>query len=154
MKKCAICSIVKEFQFFSKCVTSKDGLHQYCKSCQSNYAKALSKSHPGRSAKRTKEWRQKNPILAKQVNRNASLKRRYGINKQNGLCAICKNPETMIDKRTKAPRSLAVDHCENTKQVRGLLCKECNTAIGSLKHDISLLESAILYLQDKMNKIR
>ncbi len=59
--------------------------------------------------------------------------------KQNGLCAIC-------NKVPSTKRGLHVDHCHETKKVRGLLCHGCNIAIGNLKHDVSLLKSAIKYL--------
>ena len=58
---------------------------------------------------------------------------------QDGKCAICsKVPSTK--------RGLHVDHCHETKKVRGLLCHGCNIAIGNLKHDVTLLKSAIKYL--------
>ena len=33
-----------------------------------------------------------------------------------------------------------------TKQIRGLLCKQCNSGIGYLKDSVEMLEKAILYL--------
>lgn len=62
---------------------------------------------------------------------------------QNGGCAICQKPPQQNKKR------LAVDHCHKTQKVRGLLCSTCNQAIGLLKDDASLLQSAILYLTKK-----
>ncbi len=63
---------------------------------------------------------------------------------QKGLCAICKEKETVIKNGKLMP--LAVDHCHKTNKIRGLLCTNCNTGIGSLKDSISMLQSAILYL--------
>lgn len=67
------------------------------------------------------------------------LKYRYGITiddyermlaEQGGGCAICErhpaeagNPEHWTD-------VLCVDHCHDTGKVRGLLCNDCNLAIG------------------------
>ena len=83
------------------------------------------------------------------------LKRAYGVTldwykakhaEQNGACAICLQSETaVIHGRTIA---LAVDHCHDTKRVRGLLCRACNNAIGALKHDPVLFNRAIDYLKD------
>jgi hypothetical protein len=77
--------------------------------------------------------------------RKAQL-RRYGISlaeydalleKQGGACAICR-------KRPKG--RLCVDHCHVTGMVRGLLCNECNGALGYLKDDQASLVAALAYL--------
>jgi Recombination endonuclease VII len=78
--------------------------------------------------------------------RTALLKRRYGISpaeydallaKQGGACAIC---------RRRAKGRLCVDHCHVTGMVRGLLCNECNGALGYLKDDQASLVAALAYL--------
>ena len=57
---------------------------------------------------------------------------------QNGLCAICsEEPE----------RGLVVDHNHSTGIVRGLLCHQCNTAIGLLKDNHIILAKATEYLK-------
>lgn len=40
-----------------------------------------------------------------------------------------------------------VDHCHTTKQVRGLLCQNCNTGLGSFKDNTDALQKAIEYLK-------
>ncbi len=64
---------------------------------------------------------------------------------QCGTCAICHRPER-IKLRGGSVSRLAVDHDEATDTVRGLLCRDCNTAIGLLGHDHLRLGSAIAYL--------
>lgn len=59
---------------------------------------------------------------------------------QGGLCAICGKPG---DGR----KSLAVDHCHTSGKVRGLLCLNCNTALGHFKDNPVLLLKAALYLE-------
>jgi hypothetical protein len=92
--------------------------------------------------------------LKKESFKGYDLRKLYGISelqyrdmleKQNHRCAICKNPETSVIRGQTL--SLAVDHCHDTRVVRGLLCSNCNTAIGLLKHDPRLLTSAIDYLR-------
>jgi len=60
--------------------------------------------------------------------------------KQGGCCAICG------DTNIKYGRRLAVDHHHKTKKVRGLLCNQCNRALGYFHDDIDRLASAIKYL--------
>lgn len=66
---------------------------------------------------------------------------------QNGVCWICKNPETSQSSMSSSIKSLAVDHDKVTGKVRGLLCSRCNIGIGQLQHSVKLLQSAIEYLE-------
>lgn len=85
--------------------------------------------------------------------RNAELQRRYGITqqdyetmilKQNYQCAICgtKNPGGKHNNGY-----FSVDHCHTTGKVRKLLCHNCNTAMGLLGDNVSIIESMIKYLE-------
>jgi hypothetical protein len=85
--------------------------------------------------------------------------RKFGINKldyakmlhsQNGVCAICSNPETAT--RHGKFKALAIDHDHSTGKVRGLLCSDCNTGIGKLKEKKDIFLSAIQYLDKHSNK--
>jgi len=76
------------------------------------------------------------------------LRARYGITlaeyndllvEQGGKCAICELAP--VDSK------LNVDHCHATGEKRGLLCSQCNTAIGLLKEDLKLLSRAAEYLE-------
>lgn len=66
---------------------------------------------------------------------------------QNYKCAICKSPESSKDKSGN-PQSFAVDHCHTTGRVRGLLCSNCNLALGLLKDSTTSLHNAIEYLKE------
>ena len=59
---------------------------------------------------------------------------------QGHVCKICGKPET--DKYG----ALHVDHDHQTSTVRGLLCGQCNTALGKFRDDPALLRAAIAYL--------
>jgi len=81
---------------------------------------------------------------------------RYGItvdeilameSEQRNLCAICKKPETSRG-NNQMVKSLSVDHCHETGKVRGLLCNNCNRAIGLLGDDVDTLLNAIEYLRN------
>lgn len=92
--------------------------------------------------------------------KSAYLKRHYGMTlaeyetlheAQNGLCAICGEAETAVDKDGR-PYLLAVDHCHTTGRVRGLLCTADNRAIGLLKENPDRLRAAIAYLESHAGK--
>ncbi|MEN6532945.1 MAG: endonuclease VII domain-containing protein [Bryobacteraceae bacterium] len=53
---------------------------------------------------------------------------------QGGLCAICGRAERGRG-RNDQPMLLSVDHDHTTGQVRGLLCRQCNTALSYLEDD-------------------
>lgn len=92
---------------------------------------------------------------------NAYLKRVYNITvddykdmyiRQNGKCAICKTDGYAMDS-LKHIVKLNVDHCHTTSNVRGLLCHDCNRALGLFKDNIKYLQTAINYLQESPTTI-
>lgn len=113
---------------------------------------AYQKTHKGG----TTRWRDKNPEKVR-----ASALKKYGLtvedyanlkNFQNGTCAICHKPETRRNTRTNKLWELAVDHCHDTLEVRGILCSACNRGIGFFAHDPALLASAIFYINNPTAK--
>ena len=84
------------------------------------------------------------------------IKAKYGLTKerflqmieeQGNLCAICKQPERESSSPHTDEMNLSVDHCHKTGKVRGLLCRQCNIALGRFREDVGILQSAIAYLQ-------
>lgn len=63
------------------------------------------------------------------------------LRKQGGGCAICGPPSSTGGRR------LFVDHCHETKVVRGLLCDTCNLMIGYAKDSPDILRVAAEYLE-------
>jgi hypothetical protein len=91
--------------------------------------------------------------------RNCNLKMRYGMTAaeyaamlliQEGVCAICRQPETRTHGRTGRTFSMPVDHCHKSGKVRGLLCQNCNRALGLLGDDVDRLKAAVRYLESKV----
>lgn len=64
---------------------------------------------------------------------------------QGGVCAICN--ERSFKMHAGVKQELCLDHCHETGNVRGLLCHNCNRALGLMKDDTSRLMSAIKYLE-------
>lgn len=65
---------------------------------------------------------------------------------QGGVCATCGRPEWVTARGGKV-RLLCVDHDHVTGKVRGLLCSNCNRAVGLLNDDVDLMKKVIYYLQ-------
>lgn len=96
--------------------------------------------------------RVKNTSWCADCHADVQMIRKYGITladyagllaDQDGACAICKtlSPGGAHDHR------FHVDHCYDTGRVRGLLCFDCNTAIGKFNDDPDMLTVAINYLR-------
>lgn len=100
------------------------------------------------------QWklRELNNPLRDDCVRNRSFKkykvsREWFLNKlleQDCRCAICKLRIDEIESNLGS--RLNIDHNHDTNRVRGLLCGNCNTALGSFKDSIDILESAKQYL--------
>lgn len=65
------------------------------------------------------------------------------LEEQDGVCAICGIQAEEYGKR------FSIDHCHTTGTVRGLLCMNCNTALGHFRDDVESLERAIKYLEQQ-----
>ena len=63
---------------------------------------------------------------------------------QSGVCAICERPETVTRKGKLWP--LSIDHDHKTGKIRGLLCCNCNQALGKFKDNPDNLKRALEYL--------
>lgn len=61
---------------------------------------------------------------------------------QGGRCAICGGTEAKHGESTR----LHIDHNHETGEVRGLLCNNCNRALGYFHDQWELLDIARLYL--------
>lgn len=128
------------------------------------YNKLWRQKNPDKIKESAKKYRERNKDKLKKAqtlyrekinyHKNWHLKNRYGINlevykelliKQNGVCAICKNPETSETNRGTL-RQLAVDHCHTTGKVRGLLCRNCNVSLGMLKENKETILNMLEYL--------
>ncbi len=165
-KICSQCCVSKPLTSFTKDTRSgrnktggKYGYRADCKECRRIYNKRYHTENGDKVRAQQRKWRNENITQEK----DRMLQYCYGISveqysqmleEQNGCCAICLNPETAMNQKTKTLRSLAVDHNHQNGQVRGLLCSNCNMAIGKFKDDISRLQNAIQYLLDTNNRLK
>jgi DNA-directed RNA polymerase subunit RPC12/RpoP len=107
------------------------------------------------SVKSKLRWLADNTHKRTQINKNWKLRAVYGITpetyhelltEQDYRCAICKN-EFVTEPRNNA-RYPHLDHEHSSGWIRGILCSNCNHAIGLLGEDVDRMEVAIRYIID------
>jgi hypothetical protein len=111
------------------------------------------KNYYARNKDREKKWRRdlvdRSPLAISVARHQSHVVSTYGVSwieyvelfrRQHGRCAICGEKEMFGDRR------LCLDHSHNTGKIRGLLCSLCNSAIGKLGDDPSVLRNAYAYL--------
>jgi hypothetical protein len=62
-------------------------------------------------------------------------------------CVICGEGEKSVDSKSRRRKYMAIDHCHTTGRVRGVLCSNCNRALGLFKDSPDILRRAIAYLE-------
>lgn len=127
-KQCNLCKEKKAVSLFSVDSRSKSGYQTRCKDCQSAVKKEMAQYYRGKH-----------------------LEYKYGMThddyermlvEQDHKCAICG-----IDAKHSENSRLCVDHDHDTGEVRGLLCKKCNQAIGLLQDNANFCDAAGRYLR-------
>lgn len=122
-KKCHKCGKTKPRSGFHRHTKKPDGLQTQCIACR------------------------KNPVQQKKDKLNQLYKITLDqyemlLRAQDGRCGICKRLPEEVSKK-----ALSVDHCHDTKTIRGLLCNKCNFALGLFEERTTLLQAAIEYLE-------
>ena len=133
-------------------LSNKKTSNYICKKCARQKIKIYRNSNPCK----VKEQKHRYWLLHKkeimkhrgQQRKWAKIMRKYKITKeqyeyilrsQDYRCAIC-------GKKFTKKNPACVDHNHRTKEVRGILCRKCNTAIGFLGDDAYLTHKAFEYL--------
>ena len=156
-KACNKCGLTKALSAFNKHKDLKDGHTTWCKDCtkaahRENYA-----ANRDQECKNTQSWYSRNLVRARGLRikkfwpgstwQEALVKYDELFAKQNGCCAVCGRNKSMFD------RELSIDHNHETKEVRGLLCNDCNHALGLLKADSGpdFARRALEYIEKSYN---
>ncbi len=153
--------VVDGFKECSKCEKTKpveDFFFQngkpraFCKICNTDVGREWKENNKERNSLAKKKWRENNPAH----HRSHMYKQKYGITiedydklycEQNGVCDICGEKE-----RVRKTKHLSVDHNHETGKVRGLLCFNCNNALGCMQDSVENLQKAIDYLNKHNEK--
>ncbi|MCM2429404.1 endonuclease VII domain-containing protein [Streptomyces sp. RKAG337] len=177
-RKCSRCKRMLPRDAFASNTSMPDGLQAYCRECSAEYyrqrqeAKGLSVRQkvavpPGHKRcprcteiKPHAQWSRNSGAFdglatyckaCRAVEGRARhLMRQYGITvaerdeliaSQAGMCPIC-----------LAASAEHVDHCHETGRVRGVLCFNCNSALGKLRDEPDALRRAVAYLEGNVWK--
>ena len=158
---CSQCGVDKPIDQFGRDNRRPRGRVARCKSCIKEYYLHYCKHNKNKLLSRQRNYRRKNKERI-QKHRSTYLKknrhklRQYNVHKyvitmqdlehmfltQFGKCAICNI--SFVDRKT-----MHIDHDHTTRQIRGLLCEDCNRGLGSFKDNVVFLKSAIQYLSPK-----
>ena len=142
-KQCSACKETKPVAEFHRSTSSPDGLRGNCRSC----VRAQNIS-----------WRKRNPEKKRAQNRRSQRVLNYtkfGLTEatylemlaaQGGGCAICGAPPGVKRLHIDHDHSCCPGQFSCGPCVRGLLCSNCNTAIGLMREDPARLAGAIAYL--------
>ncbi len=156
--KCTGCglSFPATVEYFSKrkAFRYNNYLSYRCKQCDKQRRDDYNKKHGEKAVAARKAYYD----LNKDKIRSKVLLKNYGIDSeeydgllssQNGVCAICRQPEMLKRRGKTAP--LSVDHDHTTGKIRGLLCSRCNTGLGLFRDDTKLLKAATWYINVNRN---
>jgi hypothetical protein len=175
LKRCSRCRKSPPREAFAEDGSAGDGLRAYCRTCWSGYHQQR-QSARGRNARPTVlmprchkccrtgggvkphgAWH-RNAIAPDGLATRCKTcraargpagrpKRQYGLSEAGRDEAIAsqKGPGVIC----LAAPAVRVDHCHNTGRVRGVLCFNCNSAIGKLGDDPDVVRRAAAYLEGK-----
>jgi hypothetical protein len=75
------------------------------------------------------------------------LKKLHGQPPKDYNCPVCKREYNDIQYLGTKKNNWCLDHDHKTGKFRGWLCHDCNKALGFFKDDVSLMKSAIEYVE-------
>jgi hypothetical protein len=143
MKICVRCNQEKELELFAKGKNYKDGRRGTCKQCHSNYmVEYYNNNDEQRKIKNKinsgKDFNWKRHRISKELFEEM-------VAKFDGKCYTCNiNKATNIDH----DHSCCSGQRSCGKCIRGILCSQCNTALGLVKDSKEVLQNLIQYLSN------
>ena len=170
MKICTKCRLLQDYSCFNRQKRNSDGFTSWCKKCirkQEASHNYLPQYNVVKKCQKCGEEKVGNDFYKDKTNpdglenrcKQCCIKRKddncrrkkYGITleeyerilqEQKCKCAICGTirPGAII-------KRFHIDHCHKSNKVRGLLCENCNRAIGQLQDDPTILRKAAEYLE-------
>lgn len=121
--------------------------------------KIASRAYYNKNAKRISEQKKVYRLVNKDKIRGIKLEETYGLSNeeynailesQDGKCAVCGKPNSGYSDKGGNFRKMFVDHDHETGKVRGLLCRDCNFALGLLKDNPETILRLYEYAKTKI----
>lgn len=100
---------------------------------------------------RQREWAKANREKVNGYRRKQHYRTKYGLTEEGRNAMIAAQNFKCKTCAADSPgnkRGWVVDHCHASNKVRGILCHDCNLALGHVKDDVVILESLIKYLRE------
>jgi hypothetical protein len=149
-KYCPGCKQILDIKADFSTMKVRGGIASHCRKCTNAWTNAYSKTAEGQQ-KRKEHYQQNKEKL-----QDRKLIRKFGItleqyrarlDNQKNQCIICgRTPE-------ENGKMLAVDHNHTTKEIRDLLCNNCNVCIGFIEKNKLDTEKLKWYLtKHKINQ--
>ena len=145
--KCRICKEDKDKSEMKKeSRNTKLGYTNMCKDCMVDYAKSYRQDNKDKIKEKKDNYYRSEK--GQEVARRGNLKK-FGLDfdgydallkQQDYRCAVCGIEESKLKKK------LCIDHNHTTGNVRGLLCPNCNMALGLLKDNKDNISNLLNYL--------
>jgi hypothetical protein len=126
MRICTKCNSEKPLSCYHK---KLGGFRTQCKVC---------------TAAADRERREASPTDTKQIDQNRRAQKMYGVSGDEYRFAMATSDCCEICSSTL---ELCYDHCHDTMAFRGVLCRRCNKALGSLGDNEEGLARALEYLR-------
>ena len=131
-KKCSRCQTTKSLESFHNDKNTKDGKAWNCKECATKHHKEYYFERNGKAKKKIANRLKATGFTPEEFQEK--------LNKQGNVCAICgtDNPGKL---------DFCADHCHETGQKRGVICRKCNAGLGHFNDDTEIIAKAIEYLE-------
>lgn len=114
----------------------KNGEH-YCAACHALASKRWKLEHSERVAESARRCAGKRQLAQRMALYGKTAADWEPLWKESGgVCAICKEAKKLV-----------IDHCHSTGEIRGLLCRSCNSRVGFIETGWSLLAETLLYIK-------
>lgn len=145
MKQCTLCGEMKSYSEFYRMAKQKTGLHPRCKPC----VNAFNRAYHHANKERMQEWKRRSALRrwAKKILNLDHVHYEALLARAAGRCEVCGRPESTTSTNGHS-FMLAIDHDHVTMQVRGMLCRACNSALGHAYDSPTLLRKLADYLED------